>query len=493
MEKVAHKGVALSNIDKIITDAWNLKPSPPSSPLLSTKSQSYIRIYTASSRSMRKDISESEKFTQATLLTGRIRKNTFSIKEFQKQEKNPHERILLEHKYSETQRNLFQAKSDMLDIKRDISTYEYEFCNKASVGLKLIKISNATSGLPSVIENLQNFHSETSSYLDLLKVKFSQIHQLSSISPQKITKDYTKENMNIRITNNYHKLFLAYQGFINLSSIRCGIQILTNSLYTSVTAIALLPSGQSLRTVIDKKLIVSRVSKLKKVILTNITPKLFLSCSRDELFLNWNEDYGSSFFTIITNVKGYPKTVTLMLRENAKKGFDVVYGESEVHVSYSRIQSKPLGLSTLNEIKQKLFKHLYYDIKAEHLQWIDHITDIFDKKEKNSLFMDLDYIYEVLGIKLFHFNSYFMYELGETDYKIEIWVYKEHAMLKIFKNLQLVGQAESGSSNYKFVTSLQILDIISSPVTLSKSLEFRQYLKHLEEEISRNEQAPKLI
>ncbi|CAG9319284.1 unnamed protein product [Blepharisma stoltei] len=480
MEKVAHKGATLSNVDRLIFDTLNSRTSPPSSPIFSSKSQSYFRIYTSNSRIIRKDLNGFERTTQATFWNYRMKKPSIDYKDLQKQTSGQDTYLLLENRFFDTRRNLLQAKSDFLDIKRDIATYEYEFAKNASISLILMKVSNASANLPIPIEDFQNSNLSTSSHLHLLKEKFSQIHQSAQTHILKKNKEYVKENMDVRAKTSYNKLFLIYQCLADLSCICCSIQILTNSLYKTIVAVALLPSGQSLKTNIDRKIITSKETDLSKTIKNDLVPKLFLTNSNDDLFLNWHDDYGSLFFTIITQVKGYKKPVTLLLKEKSSKGLVLIYGETELEIAYSRLQIKKLEKSSLRHIKKKLIKHLYYDSKIGHLQWIENANSMFDKKEKNSLFLDLNYIYEVLGIKLFHFNSYFMYELGEDTYKIEIWVYKEHAMIKVFKNLKLIDQTESGAHNFKFVTDLQILDIISSPLTLSRSLEFKFYLKSLE-------------
>lgn len=109
----------------------------------------------------------------------------------------------------------------------------------------------------------------------------------------------------------------------------------------------------------------------------------------------------------------------LFLKEKDKKGIVIILGENELYVSFSRLQIKKLDKSVLSQLKQKFLKHLFYN-KAYRLEWIDSLSNIFETKEKNSSYMDTDYIYDVLGIKLFHFHSFFMYELGEKEYKIEI-------------------------------------------------------------------------
>lgn len=55
-------------------------------------------------------------------------------------------------------------------------------------------------------------------------------------------------------------------------------------------------------------------------------------------------------------------------------------------------------------------------------------------------------------------------------------------MIKVYFDLVMISQAESGSKDFKFITELQILDIINKPITLARSLEFKSYLKKLEEE-----------
>lgn len=287
MDYLASKGVAL-NIDDLIYDRYGVKVSPAPSPVLSTKSQSYIRIYTASSKTKhtdRKEAYDTEK-TPSNILAIRHRMPIVDSKYFMNQEKDPQSIKKLEIKIGEAQRNLSQAKSDFLDIKRDISTYEYEYCNKACLETTLIRISTANSNLPLLIQNLQTFQNQTDKYLDLITTKFNQIHNLTTGNLEPINKTYSKEDLCIRSVSNYSKLQLAFQSIISISGLYCSLQIMTNSLYTTILAIVLLPSGLTLRTTIDKKLIISSVNDLKTIIQSFILPKLFLTFNRDELFLS---------------------------------------------------------------------------------------------------------------------------------------------------------------------------------------------------------------
>ena len=192
--------------------------------------------------------------------------------------------------------DILKAKSDLLDLKRDLATYEFEFTQ--SIYQK------------NIVRNLQVFHSKIEkgfkSYLNLGTQDLADKIQSSLSKPIKFTK--CEEIKVFSLFNGIHKtkdsdLQFQYKKIIKLSGIRCLTSI--RSLNDNHKIESLLPNGKELKLSIEKSLSnIVNLSSYCEEIENNVVKFLFIEAGPNDIQLGFDEKFMNTFVTFYIFVKG---------------------------------------------------------------------------------------------------------------------------------------------------------------------------------------------
>ncbi|CAG9319955.1 unnamed protein product [Blepharisma stoltei] len=477
MELHKHPRNSLSIGETVTLEKITMRYPFVATPTTTTRSHSYLKIYTTAHKSRENSANRLKTRTQKCVTR---RNSLVDLIQGNIEEKKPDKvKIIEENKFNAARRNLLQARSDFLELKRDLSTYEYNMTEQISVTTKLARLNKKSSNFPKITYKLQDFYKDCDIHVKKFQIDLEKIKKLPISFDAKNDRNYIKEKLEVRDYINFRKMHLKYQSCACISGIHCIVQVLCNSLYSSVTAVALLPSGQILSTFVDNKVVVSTYGDLKAAFKSKIIPKLYFTITKNDMNLHWDPNYGVTFYTLILKIKGESLPYSMIkLSDFEKKEITICHGISAIEIPFSNLKVKSLERTNYLKLKSILSKHLMYDEENEVIQWNSKQFSIFENKEKDSMYMNIDYIYEVLGIRMFQFHS--SYFMDDRSIKIEIWTYKEHYLVKIYKNLELELEVESGSDDYKFLHSLQQMDFVRNPITFSKSLELTTFLKKID-------------
>ncbi len=114
-----------------------------------------------------------------------------------------------------------KARSDRLELRRDLAIYEYNFGSSIDLKSRLVTLKQESLNLPDVSDIVTKVDKEEKEMIKILKQTVMEMQLENQVAnPVPITESYSLRN-----TKDVEELFNIYQGVDNISSQRCIVKI----------------------------------------------------------------------------------------------------------------------------------------------------------------------------------------------------------------------------------------------------------------------------
>jgi len=387
---------------------------------------------------------------------------------------------MLKKRISQTEQLTMQARSDLIELKRDLATYEAEFAKGTNLPSCLIRLSGMANGLPQILESLaqiqdneQKLVQELHEGLKYLNSQETELH-LHPIPPATLT----LEAHGLRPSQSLSD-FLIFQGSSSVSGVAVLMKVTGNFYYKTVTVNLQTLSGESffLRIEMPKQV----ACDIKQSFKTKILPRFYFILEEHELKLCYHERCGEDFLALVVDLKGYQYFVnTVFLTQN---GYEVTVRlqdcAASIIVSLELLTGRD---SIFEESHQKLCRmlshHLLLNEDLALLEWYDSVTQLFSVKENESKLMDETFVTAFMNRD--DFVPFFKGDviIKGTTYGVLMLVCRNRTKFEITKDFT-TKTIHPRSAIMRFLCELQFGDLSESVQTLLYSLEFQEALLRL--------------
>lgn len=351
---------------------------------------------------------------------------------------------------------IVKAKSDLFDLKRDMATYDFNFMN-------LYQKTQLCKDLQSFYYTLSHTCESLTHCLKENQILAQSINEV--MIPIVKSEEKVQETHFVSDVQKKHKILAArsfgYQGIIVISGVRCTIVVRTSADTHKIEC--LLPNDKSL-TLFVYKLFPSFKDDgdYIRYIKYNLLPFLFIDASTTEVFLHFNENYGKELLTFYIFLKG--SGLELVKIHDSGENF-VIEAKGSLLVSKSTFDVDEISLENAEKIKNKIKSECY--VYNYSLFWADNP---FSNRELTSDILNgklLERLLDASFRKIFSSN----YKFKGRIYKLDIFETGSEKFVEISSS-KFSFTVQENTPEYQILTSLQQLNLSTSPVTLLKSLEF---------------------
>jgi hypothetical protein len=377
-----------------------------------------------------------------------------------------------------------KARSDRLELRRDLATYEYNFGSSIDLKPRLVSLKQESLNLPDVSDIVTKVDNEEKEMIKILKqsvmemqdieVKYTQLENQVA-NPVPITESYSLRN-----TKDVEELFNIYQGVDNISSQRCIVKIRGDLWLEKVEiAVETLQKQQfflSLRLNITNSYVEPK--DVKKIIKQRLIPRLYISANTKNFTLQYDPEHGKKYLCILVNIKNW-KLTSIYLSQ--KDNFIILSANNEVFnfkLDQGELDGIPLTFQSMKKLSKLIENKLCYIPEPNVFTWNseNYSNFPFRLKEEKSKLLDNKYLQEVFQLSQYVLASKLKLRLMESKFVIK--VYKSKNRFKIFISAaEEVMEINSGTRIYNLLVDLQFKDISKASVTLLKSLELKLVLR----------------
>ena len=359
---------------------------------------------------------------------------------------------------------ILKARSDLLEIKRDLATYEFEAIEGVEIGLKKKVLDEEFSRLK---ENFGEFNMETCG-IEIGKNIEKLLGNQKGFGGDRKGNEVFCEAFGVRICDKGN--LELFQGFFNFSGLIMLVSV--QSLSISRHILTYTHQGKSSKLSIDQPLLDLHPIKL------SILRHCFAVILQDKLHLKYDPLHSVHFLVVsarITNlgqvsIKLEPKTLGINV-EVLVYNLNLFIPSTDLCPSFKELTNLQALLSEsaiipspkLSSISKELNENLVY-LKKKLI--IMQKSSIFASKEENSYLLKDERLSQIFSNYLKQKDK-FIVRVNGKQVKVSIL----DTTLKI--SLKNKSTAYLELEHISFLENLQNLAIIKSPLTLSKSLELK--------------------
>jgi hypothetical protein len=354
---------------------------------------------------------------------------------------------------------ILKAKSDKLEIVRDLATYEYSMITALSVDKVSNKLTSLSSDIMNNFNTYQNYLKDFSSIYD--QIASSQGYNEHDARPDGCFTETFEVKPCMHLS-----LLEEYKGVYDISGHKSLVYI-SSKLYTTHTIKCIL-GNRTMQTVAYKDLN-AQVHKIgyKNTIEKWVLPYLHVNIKSDEYFLAFDQGCNPSFINLILKIKGNLELINFIIKDI---GNDIKFEIYDTNI-YLNVDKFELGLQEINELSIKSLKKLIQTNIFMHQNQLVWGKDPFIIKDNASKFLKNNFLSEA-------FDNYtrkvFSFKLGKL-YKLEGYEYQKKRFIKLM-TAKSSWTIQENSQEFKFIFSLQSLNFNKDHTTLSKSLELEHIL-----------------
>ena len=379
---------------------------------------------------------------------------------------------VLQRKCNELLYDIQKAKSDKLELTRDVATYEHEFKKNKRVFEALSSISELAQSIPATDLEIPEIN-------DLLLSGFSQF--LKATDPQF---KYQPEPEVIELKHP------AYSK-VKSTLLNCSLKISDTPCIAHIHGTKWLEELEITITTMSNKTykkslkhtllsLYSTKQELFKIVSTEILPKFYFiyNHSHNNLILMHNPDHGSKFQVFSSYIRGYGKCSLSLSVNNNKLNIQVIEQKEVLEVPEDMLRVTKLEEVHLKTVKTIVHDFIYYDKYSKGFYWQNEKLpeNVFCTKESTSKFLKDDYLKEILSMKSFKVVSSFLVHITDLEFLVELHIFKQQFKLLIFFGRESVEILQE-SKHFKYLIDLQWVNILLSPITLKNSLEIQQLIR----------------
>ncbi|CAG9331500.1 unnamed protein product [Blepharisma stoltei] len=376
--------------------------------------------------------------------------------------------------------NIKKAKSDKIELMRDIATYESNFSAKTALSSKFRTLAENCAMIKFLFEETKSSNNaklllkeNIENALDMLHSPDNSMILLNKKEKINIIKSKSFKFVDRKVS---HQIFA---GIALVSLLSCIINIQLNKNSHDYLISMKIPSGQILSLYLNKNLLVSRKSNIAK---DQIIPHLWIKIDSHQYSLVYDPECSITFLSFVLSLKGDASNLnTVLIRETLLiLKIQIIGTLFSIDIDKSLITDKSsIFLEHPHKIARILRSKICFSRKNKSFIWIEDSSadHCFKFKELSSNFLDEKYLNQAFNdIKTGDFLMYKIRIKGKL-YTLEYYSQKGEESLKILfsKNSILLTK---WSKEYNYLMSLQFESQFSI-CTLSKSLELEYFLSNL--------------
>lgn len=368
-------------------------------------------------------------------------------------------------------KEVIKAKSDILELKRDLATYELNFFRNLKIFNLNDDFFNAYCKICdgfSISQSREKTGMELSGQITNIcknkrEPRYSTLNETVFIEELSVKKLKTKPEIQ------------SFQGIVRVSSVRCVLSVRT-SFYCNHFVTCLLPAGQVLTLNVKKRIFEAKqdpVSTYTKNIKEKILPFLHLNEDIHGLTLEFDEKYTKKFINFYIQIKGLNRKILLFVIDS---GINFIFTVKKTNFSLVleklTLETQNIYTENLGKLKEEISNHLF--LRNNSLIWG---KNPFEVRERSSKFLRNRFLVEAFDENI---KKIFSVRVGFSGkiFKIEGYDTGKEKFLKVFGGKSIVRIGEY-SDEFRLIFGLQHLCFFKNPVTLANSLEVRIVFERL--------------
>lgn len=137
-----------------------------------------------------------------------------------------------------------------------------------------------------------------------------------------------------------------------------------------------------------------------------------------------------------------------------------------------------LFLMPEKKIIKTLTSHIVYKEDLNTYKWLDQSETFFDDKEKNSNFLNIEYVHQHLGVIPYKLECEILTSVDNIEFRVLVLTYKEYEKAEIHRGID-IKEILYDSSSYKYLERLQCFKLSTNIYTLTRSLEFQALVRKI--------------
>ncbi|OMJ68084.1 hypothetical protein SteCoe_34564 [Stentor coeruleus] len=381
----------------------------------------------------------------------------------------------LERKSNEIVYDIQKAQSDKLELMRDIATYEKEFSDAYNLRNVLDKINYQSSNLLPE----SNLFDDVSPMVSKIQKGFYDIEEdLCTIC----TYATECENFELKKTLYSKAKQVLFSGSFLISDIPCVVKIYGTkwleemdiwiTTMENLTFYYFLKHNLSTLYHNEKELL----DMIRKQILSKF---YFIIFSQNSVLnLMYDSMHNDKFKVVIYIIRGYGKCSLSLRVLNSKLNIEVLEARVVLEVPAEVLKIRDINDVSLKFVRNIVKDHIYYDKYTKEFFWQDDAdqANVYSNKEQNSNFLNEDYLKEALSMKSFKLLYSFSLTISDHQFHVELQAFKDQKKIVIFYGHEAI-EIPQESKHFRLLNDLQVINVISCPITVQKSLEMNLFIK----------------
>jgi hypothetical protein len=363
---------------------------------------------------------------------------------------------------------MLSVKSDMLELLRDLATYEALACQAVYTTDGLIRINSLASSLPEISDSFAEMSESEQKIYNGLRAGLNDMQTEAQTAESAEMLGFCEDFGSRREVD--LRRGLLFKGASRISGIPVLYRVLgaAHSAIFHVNVQTLAGDFFSLKvTALGKADYESKV--MKQFLLA----RLYFVVKSNNLQLCYNELHNTQFMTVVVELKGlshFVSSVFIFCQDD-----EVVLQLPDVHSRVSVHRAKLADRTSVFKTKpqrvvRKLEKHLYYNEDLGVLEWVAEEDFLYTSRELDSKYLDEHYIASTTEHHSFAPLFKGTVQIRGLQFTIIVLVSQVRVRLDVTHG-DITRSVHSQSSLMKLLTGLQFKDLNAELSTLMRSLE----------------------
>ena len=366
-------------------------------------------------------------------------------------------------------KEILNTKSDVLELKRDLATYEFAFIKNTNFLEFIEDFNHCFQNINKVLNTNIGLRKSGEEISNNIRTAYKNKKELRVFGLSQII---ITEGFNVKKDVEWFKKTEVFSGVWVVSGIRCVLSIKT-TLFVNHLISCLLPSGTSLTLRVEKSLSSTQKQTYSQKIKEKIFPFLHINKNNLKLELEFDELYSKKHTNFFIQLKGTPQPIILFVTDLDKNFlFQIKDSNLSLILEKLSLETRDLLFTNLPKLKLEILDRLF--VYKKKLVWGNHP---FEVRERSSKYLNVNFLTESFDESLRKkFSLKTSYK--RKGYKIEGIETSTGKYLKIFNNESVVVIREF-SKEFSFLFGMQCLNFYKDFVTMTKSLEMGVVIKRL--------------
>ena len=381
-----------------------------------------------------------------------------------------------------------KAKSDKLELVRDLATYEFNFSSHSKLSEKcqfITQASNEFSEL-SVVET--SIHQQKL-FMEKLKSGVSRLVNIEkNFSNKWVSAEVEIEHFYLKKSSAGNNLEEVYKGSVKVSGEVCLVRVKGDKWLEHIELDVKTLEGIHFKEFLNLKISTYETqTELSQLVKSKILSRLFLTLDQKRWKLSYDPNHGKTFLVLVCELRGCGHCSLELTQKEDNVTIKIVgeYEYLELPKDFLTEKDSVFAEST-TKLKRVIQKYMCFLQKSYSFVWLetDDPSAVFSEKECDSILLNEDYLKELFGIVTFVLAYTFEVKVDEVLFKVEVYDAKNQFKIAISWGSE-TQEVVRGSKYYKLIFGLQSLDIRHAKTTLENSLELKTSIRKLFPRVSK--------